>query len=521
MNIDMQFDYTLSAGRSAITRSSYGEALRFFRTALSLSDEDIPHFFSHRELLNDFGKAYQYAAPSEGIKLFLGWEKKLAETEKLPGLTADNIQEIRYRLFYFAGRMARQAKRPKDAIANFRQAIKLAPDLRQKDASIWYLLDTTFGEKEENFVAAVKEYAAEWDDGAYFSDVLDKFSAWASRKRRWDLLGTVFFEVKDYADVETRSKYAYMCGRALEHGLASKKDIGETAAYFYKFAYDSAVPQKASMPSFYYRALAAERLERPLDFDLFFPELPPDATTSQEHAEVPLYFQFINGFFRFGAAAFAYPYIRELREQLTIEELRETAENLFEAKQWQSLINVTLYYIRREDCDLVKRDLELCFPLGHQTLIERYADMSGIKQALLFALVRRESVFNANAVSRVGALGLTQLMERTGTEMARILARSGGPDYFDLHESPLLDPEVNTHLGALYYKQLFDMTKSPVLAILAYNGGIGNIRNWKRSAADLPDDLFLETVQFTETRTYGRGVLGDELVYTFLYTQAE
>ena len=56
----------------------------------------------------------------------------------------------------------------------------------------------------------------------------------------------------------------------------------------------------------------------------------------------------------------------------------------------------------------------------------------------------------------------------------------------------------------------------PLLALLAYNGGQTRVRRWYR-AAMLPPDLFLETVEFPETRNYGRSVIAAAAMYRELY----
>ena len=59
--------------------------------------------------------------------------------------------------------------------------------------------------------------------------------------------------------------------------------------------------------------------------------------------------------------------------------------------------------------------------------------------------------------------------------------------------------------------------KSPLLALLAYNGGMGRVPRWRAAQADLPEDLFPETVELRETREYGRKVLSAAAVYGYLY----
>ncbi|MDR2481109.1 MAG: lytic transglycosylase domain-containing protein [Spirochaetaceae bacterium] len=508
----------LVRGRMAAARLSYGEAFRCFRSAFGR--ENRKWFFSHRELLSDVGKAFQYAAPREGLKFFSEWENAVIKPRKPDELSASEALQVRYRLIYFSGRMARQLKKSEDAAGFFENAIPYAPDMPQKDACIWYLLDSVYDEKDNGgkFVRILEKYAAQWGDGGYFSDILDRFSAWAARQGRWELIRRVFFAINGYADKETSAKYAFITGRSLDLGLMPRRDDSESAEYFYTAAYQDEI-QGDGPPSFYYRARAAGYLGKPLALDRLITAKDSGASAKDSGKPAPpsSTYKFLELFFKFGCAAYAYPYVRAVREELSLDELRSITAKFTGAGEYQAAVNMTLFFMCRRGYRLTKFDLQLSYPRGYKEIIEKNAERARISPALLFALVRRESVFDPAAHSRAGALGLTQLMERTGNEMARILARNGGQNYVVDGETDLLNPNINSHLGALYYKQLESITKSPLLALLAYNGGIGRVRRWQKARPALPDDLFLETVEFRETRGYGRGVLDDQIVYDYLY----
>jgi soluble lytic murein transglycosylase len=140
-----------------------------------------------------------------------------------------------------------------------------------------------------------------------------------------------------------------------------------------------------------------------------------------------------------------------------------------------------------------------------------------MKENYLYALMRTESIFIPDIVSRAGALGLTQLMPATGRQMAEILAGNGGPNYIKNDKINLLDPELNIHLGALYYKDMEMRMGSAQTALMAYNGGIGRVRRWQQALRNMPDDLFAETIEIAETREYSKKVIGDAAMYQFLY----
>ena len=85
----------------------------------------------------------------------------------------------------------------------------------------------------------------------------------------------------------------------------------------------------------------------------------------------------------------------------------------------------------------------------------------GIDPELAFRLVRLESEFNEKAVSKVGAVGLTQLMPSTA-----VLFEKG------VNREKLFNGETNLRIGFRYLRTLLDMYKGDVrLALLAYNRG--------------------------------------------------
>jgi soluble lytic murein transglycosylase-like protein len=114
-------------------------------------------------------------------------------------------------------------------------------------------------------------------------------------------------------------------------------------------------------------------------------------------------------------------------------------------------------------------------------LIERYAGVHHVDAALVRAIVAVESAFDPRARSRVGAVGLMQLMPATAREL--------GVD-------PAL-PDQNIEGGVRYLSALLKMFGGVELALVAYNGGPGFARRYARG----------QTALYGETRDYVKRVL--------------
>lgn len=156
------------------------------------------------------------------------------------------------------------------------------------------------------------------------------------------------------------------------------------------------------------------------------------------------------------------------------------------------------------------------YPRGWPTLAARTAETHGLDELLLYALIRQESRFNPEAGSTAGALGLTQVIEATGEEIALTL---GVTDY---RREDLLRPARSIEFGAYYLaRQLEQFAGGAGIALAAYNGGPGNAARWAGEDPGGDPDLFYERITFPESRLYVQLVLENYAWYSYVYRQTD
>lgn len=91
-----------------------------------------------------------------------------------------------------------------------------------------------------------------------------------------------------------------------------------------------------------------------------------------------------------------------------------------------------------------------------RSVIEEASAETGLPMALIDAVIRTESGYRPQALSRAGAVGLMQLMPKTARDL-------GVEDPFD--------PRANVIGGARYLRKMIDRFGSLRLAVAAYNAG--------------------------------------------------
>lgn len=153
------------------------------------------------------------------------------------------------------------------------------------------------------------------------------------------------------------------------------------------------------------------------------------------------------------------------------------------------------------------------YPFPYRATVLAVAADNHLDPRVVLAVMRVESKFDPNAVSRDGALGLMQLTPSTAAWVAA-QRRLDGP--FEV--TRLRDPAYNIAAGAWYLAYLrgtFDGRLIP--AVAAYNAGRTPVLSWLTTGRWDATNAGAFAIPFPETRVFVQRVVGTYEMYRLLY----
>jgi soluble lytic murein transglycosylase len=212
--------------------------------------------------------------------------------------------------------------------------------------------------------------------------------------------------------------------------------------------------------------------------------------------------------------------VRELQAASTADGgnwgLAETAQLYADTGHYDRAIEVMKHsvpsYFAVDIPTLPREYWEALFPRPFWTDLKKFAVTNGLDPYLVASLIRQESEFNPVAVSRANAVGLMQLLPRTG----KLVAHEEKLKRYT--PSQLYTPTVNLQLGTRYFRGMVDQFGGSFeYALAAYNAGSDRVEEWLGQGKYRDPQEFVESIPFTETREYVQAILRNASVYRQLY----
>ncbi|MDH3887674.1 MAG: transglycosylase SLT domain-containing protein [Gammaproteobacteria bacterium] len=159
-------------------------------------------------------------------------------------------------------------------------------------------------------------------------------------------------------------------------------------------------------------------------------------------------------------------------------------------------------------------DLKLRFPVDYENNINSAALDRQLHPTHVYAVIRQESAFNKDALSPAGAMGLMQLMPKTGRATAKKYNIPLG------NTRLLYQSDKNIAIGSAYLQQVMEQyDNNVILASAAYNAGPHRVDRWLPDNEAQPADSWIARIPYRETRKYVQRILAYIAIYDWRLDQ--
>ena len=159
--------------------------------------------------------------------------------------------------------------------------------------------------------------------------------------------------------------------------------------------------------------------------------------------------------------------------------------------------------------------LRAAYPVKYRELVEQSAREFNLPPSLIYAVIKYESGFDPNAVSRVDARGLMQVQPET-FHWAQFRVDGGTVR----EDGELYDPAVNIRYGTAVLSLLRAEFGRDDVALAAYHAGRTTVKRWLADKSVSPDGVSLDHIPYADTSRYVGRVLRAQKTYASLYPDA-
>lgn len=152
------------------------------------------------------------------------------------------------------------------------------------------------------------------------------------------------------------------------------------------------------------------------------------------------------------------------------------------------------------------------YPRGYSEYVEKYAEMYGVPESVIYAVIKVESNFKYDATSYKNARGLMQLMPGTYEWLCE-------KEGIDPEKQSIDDPETNIRIGTRYLSYLYDQFGVWETVYAAYNAGHGTVRTWLADE-QYGRDGHLISIPYPETAAFVKKVAAARQIYDKLISES-
>lgn len=153
------------------------------------------------------------------------------------------------------------------------------------------------------------------------------------------------------------------------------------------------------------------------------------------------------------------------------------------------------------------------YPFEYGDIISKYSEEYNVPESVILSMIKVESSFNPDAVSKAGACGLMQLMPDTFKWLASTL----GETY---SEEDIFVPDINIKYGTYFVATLYSKLNNWSNVYAAYNAGLTRVLGWLDNPQYSKEGV-LVNIPYEETRNHVNKLENARAKYIEIYELGE
>ncbi|MEG0878432.1 MAG: lytic transglycosylase domain-containing protein [Oscillospiraceae bacterium] len=158
--------------------------------------------------------------------------------------------------------------------------------------------------------------------------------------------------------------------------------------------------------------------------------------------------------------------------------------------------------------------IKISYPQKYADTVNKYSDMYNVDTNLIFAIIRTESGFKADAKSGAGAIGLMQMTEETFDWIKKKIAPEEELAFEDLYT-----PETSIRFGAYYISICLEKYGGDIsTAAASYHSGWGTVGKLLGNAEYSENGQTLNVFPYEQMNLYVKKVQKSYIKYNEIYT---
>lgn len=468
-------DVNLVNARLLSAAEQYKDAAEYYKLVMVKNAASM----LHEPLIKSMLQVFEKTGESRFMREYMTSLFKLSE----------NDEDLHHFILWEWAKQERKFENYSKSADLFEKLHKLKPEWKKED-TLWFWYDSMAKTDIKSYLENLDYLTLNWDDPEYYNDTFDYVLSTFVVDRNWK-------GVDGFYDFLVANGHDYIVSRAAFTLLL----MDHYGRYKIGSSRKKQLMQSVDLPEahWYYRTMF--QLITGAELTIFDAEEVLEEELGIEEELVLLYQKY---------ALFddSYDYARKNYRKFSLFTIYSLSTEFQLQKLYYESLRLLNLSMNRSGWKFDNSFFNHFYPPAYQEEIRDAAAGEEIPEPVFYGLIRQESAFTPDIVSRAGATGLSQLMTATAAEVARKL----GMGEYDLN-----DPLDNLRIGSYYFSALRRRYDDFSTSLYAYNAGQGRYRQWQKSVGDLEPMLFLEAIPYRSTRNYVRTVFTSALFYGQLY----